>query len=230
MKASESIVLIDKPFGWTSSDCVQCLKRRFQWKKAGHAGTLDPIATGVLIILVNDATKRFADFQGAPKTYRTGLMLGVSTDSHDISGKTMRFHDIGTPPDIREIKEALLRFKGSIKQVPPSFSALKIQGKPAYIYAREGKVVPDLAPREVTIHSLELIQYDFPKLVLEMSVSSGFYVRSLCSDLGEVLKSGAVMTELVRTHVGKVGLKECQSLEELKDMTEPVYHTWQEIL
>jgi len=191
---------LDKPPGLTSRTVVN----RVDWLigpiPAGHAGTLDPLATGVLLIAIGRATRLIEYVQLYPKRYRGAFLLGQTSDTEDIGGAVVPI--LNPPiPSRAEIIAALPQFRGEIMQRPPAYSALKINGKRSYKLARRGKAV-EHEPRGVKIHALELIDYDYPRMVLDVRCSSGTYIRSLGRDLAESLGSGAVLAELRRTEIG----------------------------
>ncbi len=194
------ILNINKPEGITSFDVIRKLKRITGRVKIGHAGTLDPMATGVLPVCIGKATKSIDYIMNESKIYRTVFKLGVSTDTYDREGKVVSTAD-SSLITLEDINKILPNFRGVIKQIPPMYSALKVQGKRLYEMAREGIEI-DRIPREVTIYSLELLSYSHPFLELSICCSNGTYIRSLCRDIGESLGCGACMTELVREKNG----------------------------
>ncbi len=191
---------LHKPRGITSRGAVDAVKRLVRPAKCGHAGTLDPLASGVLVVCVGKATRLIEYVQQMPKQYRATFLLGRTSPTEDLEGEVTELVDAPVPSRLA-IEEACTRFVGTIEQRPPVFSALKIKGRPAYALARKGRTV-ELAARPVTIHSLEVVTYEYPELVLDITCSAGTYVRSLGRDLGESLGTGAVMSDLVRTAVG----------------------------
>lgn len=201
--------LIDKPEDWTSYDVVRFLKKKFNLRKVGHAGTLDPFATGLLIILVGKFTKKFDYFQKQEKEYEAVVFLGKTTDTYDVEGKvTSKFKGkIGLKKE--KVLKVLKSFEGEIKQVPPIFSALKVKGKPAYRLARKGQDLK-LEPRKVFIKKIDLQKIDPPRIYIKVTCSSGTYVRSLAYDIGEKLGFGAFLEKLVRTKIGNFILKDAK--------------------
>ena len=179
------ILNINKPEGITSFDVIRKLKRITGRVKIGHAGTLDPMATGVLPVCIGKATKSIDYIMNESKIYRTVFKLGVSTDTYDREGKVVSTAD-SSLITLEDINKILPNFRGVIKQIPPMYSALKVQGKRLYEMAREGIEI-DRIPREVTIYSLELLSYSHPFLELRICCSKGTYIRSLCRDIGESL-------------------------------------------
>ena len=208
------VLVVDKPVGMTSHDVVQFIRKGTRINRAGHTGTLDPRASGVLVVLVGPAV-RLSEFVAATdKRYQAVLKFGQTTSTFDTEGEiTSR-----RPVDIsyEELEEALRGFIGEVEQVPPVYSALKVNGKRAYELAREGKEV-EMEPRTITVHNLELLDWDPPEAVIDIQCSSGTYVRSLASDLGEVLESGATLVGLRRTKNGQFGLRDAVSLRRLEE-------------
>lgn len=203
---------INKSQGATSRDAVNAIQRLVRPSKVGHAGTLDPLATGVLVIAVGHATRLIRFVQQMPKTYIGTFELGKTSDTEDITGEVVS-HDIDPPPTIDAIQQAISPLLGNIMQRPPAYSALKVDGKRAYSLAREGKQVK-LEPRPIVVHEIELIRYEFPILELRIVCGSGTYVRSLGRDLGESLGCGAVMTGLIRTAIGSFALGDASRTED----------------
>lgn len=200
------LLLINKPLHWTSFDVVNKLRYTLKTKKIGHAGTLDPLATGLLIICVGKMTKRIEEFMGQEKEYSGKLIIGQTTLSHDLETP------VSEQKDIRFITEALIqnarhRFIGNIKQLPPQHSAIRIQGKRAYEFAREGKEVT-LVPREVTVSAFDIEQIKLPEISFRIVCSKGTYIRSLVRDFGNHLQVGAYMSALCRTRIGNFRLED----------------------
>ena len=205
---------MDKPIGMTSHDVVQFIRRGTRINRAGHTGTLDPRASGVLVVLVGPAVRLSEFVSASDKRYQAVIKFGMTTSTFDTEGEiTSR-----RPVDIsyEELEEALSGFVGEFEQTPPIYSALKVKGKKAYELAREGKDV-ELEPRFITVHSLELLDWDPPEAVIDIQCSSGTYVRSLASDLGEKLGSGATLIGLRRTKNGQFTLREAISLRRLEE-------------
>lgn len=202
---TDDVLLIDKPAGWTSHDVVAYLRRKLGVKKVGHAGTLDPFATGLLIVGVGrDSTKRLADFLKMDKSYEATVRLGATSDTDDRTGKIEEGKSDGeTSRD--DVRRALDRFVGTIQQIPPAYSAKKIAGKKMYELARRGIVV-EQKPVTVAIHSIDLLDYHWPLVRIRVNVSSGTYIRALARDLGEALGVGAYLEELRRTSIGPYDL------------------------
>ena len=201
------ILNLNKPGGWTSRDAVNRVQSLVGRKtKLGHAGTLDPLARGVLVVPVGAATRLIEYVQQMPKTYRAAFRLGCTSDTEDSEGTVTELESPPVPGE-EEIRRVLPRFVGKILQRPPAYSALKVAGQRAYALAREGKTV-ELAPREIIVYRVELDDYTYPRLGLTIECGSGTYVRSLGRDLAESLGTGAVMTGLERTAIGPFRVEE----------------------
>ncbi|HVA50774.1 MAG TPA: tRNA pseudouridine(55) synthase TruB [Pirellulales bacterium] len=207
------IVNLHKPPGMTSREAVDCVKRLVRAAKTGHAGTLDPLATGVLVVCVGPATRLIEYVQAMPKGYRAAFLLGQESDTEDVEGQVRLMADARQPTEA-EVREAAARLVGVIEQRPPAYSALKVRGRRAYDLARAGKAV-ELAPRPVVVHRLEVVTYDYPELRLDIECGSGTYVRSLGRDLAQSLGTAAVMSELVRTAIGCFTLADAKLPEQL---------------
>jgi tRNA pseudouridine55 synthase len=207
------ILNVNKPAGRTSREVVDRVERLVRPEKAGHAGTLDPIAAGVLAICVGQATRLIRYVQQMPKRYRATFLLGRHSETEDIEGEVIEIAGAVTPSRAA-IDQALTQFVGVIQQRPPAHSAIKIAGRRAYKLARKGKQV-ELNARPVTIHSIDVLRYDYPELELNIECGSGTYVRALGRDLGLALGSGAVMSALVRTAIGHFSLDDAVVLDEL---------------
>ncbi len=197
---------LNKPAGMTSREAVNRVQRFVHPAKVGHAGTLDPLATGVLVVCVGAATRLIEYVQRMPKSYTGTFLLGRSSATEDIEGEVTELP--GAPvPTHEEIVAAAERLVGRIEQRPPAFSALKVAGRRAYKLARRGEPV-ELKPREVVVHKIEVASYDYPELVLEVQCGSGTYIRSLGRDLAESVGTAAVMSALVRTAIGRFRLED----------------------
>ncbi len=223
---SGEILLIDKPLGWTSFDAVKrvrgALTRRMKVKKlkVGHAGTLDPLATGVMVICTGRATKRIDELQAGVKEYVATLALGATTPSFDLETEI----DATYPIDhiTRElVEETLRKFHGTIQQVPPAFSAVKIDGQRAYKMARKGQT-PELKAKTLVIDDIELLEYAQDQISLRIVCSKGTYIRALARDIGEALGSGAHLTALRRTRVGDFTIDKCISVDDAAAMIRDV--------
>lgn len=206
---------IHKPTGMSSRRVVDIVARRAGTKRVGHAGTLDPLASGVLVVCLGWAT-RLVDFvQELPKTYAARFRLGQSSNTDDITGEIVAACAPDAPQPTRsQVETALGAFGGPIMQVPPQFSAVHVAGRRAHKLARRGKTVV-LSPRPVHVHRIALIEYTFPDLAVEIECSSGTYIRSIARDLGEVLGCGGLMAALVRRSIGGFSLEKSASIEEI---------------
>jgi len=210
------LLLLNKPLGWTSFDVVNKLRYRLKIKKIGHAGTLDPLATGLLIICTSRMTKRIDEFMGLEKEYTGTFVIGQTTPSYDLET------EVTDPVDITSVtKESILHavksLTGKINQLPPTHSAIKIGGKRAYKFARQGKEV-ELKPREVEVAEFEITSVALPMINFRIVCSKGTYIRSLARDLGESLGVGAYLSQLCRTRIGSFMLKDAVSVD---DVTPP---------
>ena len=204
-------LLVNKDAGITSSRVVQILKKKFNLKKVGHLGTLDPMATGLLIIAINRATKFASLLLQSEKSYRAEVTLGTQTDTDDAEGEAISSKTIHKNKS--EIKEALLTFLGESKQLPPNYSALKHKGKPMYKYARDGIKV-DKPARKIFIKNINNIQINLPKVSFDIKCSKGTYIRSIARDLGIKLGCGAHLSKLIRTSQEKFMLSDACSIED----------------
>ena len=211
----QGVLLIDKDKGFTSHDVVALCRKTLGIRKIGHCGTLDPMATGVLPILIGKATKLSNYLMGQDKTYEGSLEFGYLTDTLDADGKVLKTCD-NKNFEKNEILQAMEALTGEIDQVPPMYSAIKINGKKLYEYAREGKEV-ERKTRRVKIYSFDLLNFSNQRLDFRVSCSSGTYIRSLIGDLAENLESFATLTSLKRVEVGSFKLEDCHSIEELKE-------------
>jgi tRNA pseudouridine55 synthase len=208
----DGVLLLDKPVGLSSNDALIKAKRILNAKKAGHTGTLDPFATGLLPLCFGEATKFSQDLLESDKTYLTTVHLGQRTDTGDTEGLVIETREVNVTPE--QIEAVLAKFRGPIDQVPPMYSALKRDGKPLYEYAREG-ITLEREARRVTIHKLEFISYEAPFLKLSVSCSKGTYIRVLGEDIGAALGCGAHLNALRRTQVGDLVLGDVVTLEQL---------------
>jgi tRNA pseudouridine55 synthase len=215
----DGVLLIDKPVGLSSNDALTKVKRIVNAKKAGHTGTLDPFATGLLPLCFGEATKFSQDLLEADKTYLATVHLGITTTTGDTEGEVLETRDVAASAE--QIEAALARFRGPILQVPPMYSALKRDGKAYYEYAREG-VVLEREARPVTIHHLELIAYAAPFLTIRVTCSKGTYVRVLGEDIGATLGCGAHLSALRRVQVGALTTANMVTLEELQAIENPL--------
>lgn len=225
-------LLIDKPLGWTSFDVVNRVRHMIQNsglnttnKKrfpVGHAGTLDPLATGLMIVMLGDYTKRAMEFTKLDKTYLVTARLGQTSTTGDEEGEKTAVSS--QKPTLEAVQVALQQFLGEIEQVPPVFSAVKIDGKRAYKLAREGKL-PEMKPRLVKIYDISQIEYQYPDVDFSVSVSSGTYIRSLVEDLGKALGTGAYTAELRRTKVANYDVAQALAVDKLSP--ESIYENLQ---
>ena len=214
----DGIVIVDKPQGWTSQDVTARLRRVFGTRRIGHGGTLDPMATGVLPVFVGRATRAVEFFEHAEKTYETVLRLGITTDTEDRTGTVLSERDVSFTEG--QLQEALEAFRGEIRQVPPMYSALKVNGQKLCDLARKGKTV-ERQPRPVTIHELTLVERGENTLRLRVRCSKGTYIRTLCKDIGETLDCGGCMESLRRISAGEYTISEAVPLQTLLDTEEP---------
>ena len=213
--AISGALVVDKPVGMTSHDVVQAIRNGTGLRRAGHTGTLDPRASGVLVILVGPAVRLSEYVSASDKRYQAIIRLGGSTDTFDAEGLVTPTKD---PVNVTEaqFEEALQTFVGEIEQTPPPYSAVKVQGRKAYEMAREGEEV-ELAPRKITVHHLEVLEWAPPEVVIDVHCSSGTYVRSLANDLGVMLGCGAYLVGLRRTKSGRFSLRDSVPLRKLQE-------------
>jgi len=212
------IVIVDKPQEWTSQDVTARLRRVFNTRRIGHGGTLDPMATGVLPVFVGRATRGVEFFEHAEKTYETVLRLGLTTDTEDVWGETLEERSVEFSQE--KLEKVLESFRGEILQVPPMYSALKVNGQKLCDLARKGKEV-ERKPRPITIHELTLLEQTEDTLRLRVKCSKGTYIRTLCKDIGEALGCGGCMAELRRVTAGEYTIEEAVPLMELLETQEP---------
>lgn len=212
------IVIIDKPQGWTSQDVTARLRRVFNTRRIGHGGTLDPMATGVLPVFVDRATRGVEFFEHAGKTYEATLRLGLTTDTEDTSGTVLEEKEVNISEE--EFLDVLPRFRGKIQQIPPMYSALKINGQKLVDLARKGRTV-ERRPREIEIFELTCLEFAGNTARLRVRCSKGTYIRTLCKDIGEALGCGGCMAALRRTAAGEYTIEEAVPLMELLDSETP---------
>ncbi len=212
------ILNIDKPAGWTSHDVVGKVRRLLGQKSVGHAGTLDPLATGVLLVCVGQATRVAEYLMAGRKVYRATVQLGLTTDTYDIEGATVATAAV---PELThdDLVRALGSFVGELAQIPPAFSAIKQDGVPAYRRARRGETVT-LEARQVTIYSIELLAWRPPHVTLDVTCDPGTYIRSLAHDLGQLLGCGAALAQLRRLRSGRFGIEDAVSLDDLAEASQ----------
>lgn len=207
------ILLVDKPSGWTSNDVVQKLRGMLRERRVGHAGTLDPMATGLLTVFVGRATRAVEFAEGDSKRYQASLRLGITTDTQDITGTVLREQPADVTADMLE--QTLRCFEGPILQTPPMYSAVKVQGRRLYEIARRGETVERPA-RAITVQSINLLGREGEDWMLDVRCSKGTYVRTLCHDIGEVLGCGGCLSALRRTEAGAFSVGDAHTLEELQ--------------
>jgi tRNA pseudouridine55 synthase len=206
------LLLIDKPAGITSHDVVDYVRRRFGMRRVGHGGTLDPAATGLLILLLGPATRYARHLLNADKIYLSTLLLGITTDTQDSEGKRLETRPVG-PLTPEQIEAVCVRFRGEIEQEVPAYSAVRVRGKRFYDLARAGQAVPRRV-RKVRVHKLSVLEIRLPEVDLEVTCSSGTYVRTLCADIGAVLGCGGHLRRLCRTRVGPFVLEQSVKLDQ----------------
>lgn len=211
-RAVNGVLLLDKPLGITSNAALQTARRLYNAAKAGHTGTLDPLATGLLPLCFGEATKFSGELLDADKSYDAIIRLGVTTDTADAEGQVLETRPVAVT--LGEVELALDRFRGEIMQVPPMHSALKKDGKPLYEYARAGIVI-ERAPRPVTIHAIRLLAFNAETISFSVDCSKGTYIRTLAQDIGAVLGCGAHLGGLRRTRIGSLHLAQSVTLAEL---------------
>ncbi|MFH1540963.1 MAG: tRNA pseudouridine(55) synthase TruB [Elusimicrobiota bacterium] len=212
-RQEKNILLINKPSGITSYDVIRILKKKLHPKKIGHTGTLDPLASGLLIILIDDATKQSEKFMGMGKRYRVEMQLGVHTNTGDLDGKIIQKCNI---PDLNraKIEKVLRKFEGKIKQIPPIYSAIKYKGKKLYEYARSGIKVK-IKPRIVEIKKIKLIGFNGEIITMRVDCSKGTYIRTLVEDIAKKLKTAAAVCCLIREKIGNYSINKAIKLEDL---------------
>lgn len=207
------ILNVNKPKGKTSFSVVSYVKRLSGIKKVGHAGTLDPLATGVLLIVAGRATKQVENLMTLEKEYVGTVKFGIVTDTYDSNGRILSEEDAGYVTE-SAVRNKLKNFNGKIKQVPPSFSALKYKGKPLYKYARKGEIIKP-EPREVMVHSIELESFSETGAIIRVVCSRGTYIRSIAHDLGQKLGCGAILSGLIRVRIGNFHVDDAVTWEDL---------------
>ena len=224
---ANGILIVNKPAGWTSQDVTAKLRGVFHEKRVGHGGTLDPMATGVLPVFLGRATRAVPFFEHAEKEYLAVLRLGLVTDTQDTTGRTLEEHSVDITPE--QLEAVLPRFRGEIEQIPPMYSAIKVNGQKLYALARKGREV-ERAPRPVTIYELELLrktgnednfQLSTVNFQLRVRCSKGTYIRTLCHDIGQALGCGGCMAALTRTRAGRYSLDQAHTLAEILSAENP---------
>ncbi|MBI4785530.1 MAG: tRNA pseudouridine(55) synthase TruB [Chloroflexi bacterium] len=214
MPGINGILNINKPAGMTSHDVVAIVRKMSRESRVGHAGTLDPLATGVLLVCIGQATRVAEYLTDHDKKYRARVRLGIETDTYDAQGTVVSEHEVSV--SLEQVEEALQSFVGSISQMPPAYSAIKQQGTPLYKLARQGVEV-ETEPRQIVIHSIALTEFTPPDLEVQVHCSKGTYIRSLAHDLGAKLGTGAHITALTRTMSGQFSLDTALTLDQLRD-------------
>jgi tRNA pseudouridine55 synthase len=209
----DGVLLVDKPPLLTSHDVVDRIRRHFGFKKVGHCGTLDPAATGLLLIVLERATKLQDQLMAGDKTYEGILKLGIATDSQDADGAVIAEKPV-PPLTVADVEAVIAKFTGDIQQIPPMVSAKKFQGTPLYKLARKGKTV-EREPRKIHIYDFRLLKLDLPSAEIRVTCTKGTYVRTLCHDIGEVIGCGGHLASLRRTRSGQFDVKDAISLAEI---------------
>ncbi len=212
----DGVLIVDKPSGPTSHDVVDAIRRRFGFRKVGHGGTLDPQATGLLVILIGKATKLSGVFMGTDKTYAGAMRLGISTDSQDGQGKVLREADFSSVAR-EQVEAEMAKRTGDILQTPPMVSAVKVDGVPLYKKARKGQVV-EREPRLIHVYEFTLTEFSPPEVGFLLRCTKGTYVRTLCADIGDALGCGAHLAGLRRTVSGELRIEDGIALEEILKM------------
>ncbi|MDD7388932.1 MAG: tRNA pseudouridine(55) synthase TruB [Lachnospiraceae bacterium] len=210
----DGLINIYKEKGFTSHDVVAKMRGILHMKKIGHTGTLDPDATGVLPVCIGKGTRLCSLLENHDKTYQAVLLLGLETDTQDISGQVLAQRPVTVTEE--QVMQTAASFRGRIMQIPPMYSALKVNGKKLYEYAREGKTI-ERAPRPVEIYELTIDRIELPRVTMTVSCSKGTYIRTLCHDIGQALGCGGCMESLVRTRVGSFRLEDAITLRELEE-------------
>lgn len=214
----DGVLLLDKSLGVSSNHALQAARRLYNANKAGHTGTLDPLASGLLPLCFGEATKFSSALLDADKRYVAAVQLGVTTDTADAEGIVLARRPVTTSR--ADLEQVLTRFQGDIEQVPPMYSALKRDGKPLYAYAREG-IVLERAPRHVHIYQIQLVEWEEEYFVCEVSCSKGTYIRTLAADIGEALGCGAHLTALRRTGIGALDIAQAHAITMLESLDNP---------
>ena len=214
------VLVVDKPLGWTSADVCRRIRSRTGGAKVGHAGTLDPLATGVLVVCLGKATKQIESIQASEKVYETTVDLSAFTSTDDAEGERVEI-EVETPPTLNQIRDACDAMTGEIEQTPPAFSAVKVGGQRAYKLAREGKEV-EIKAKRITIHEITIERYTWPELDLTIRCGKGTYIRSIARDLGNTLGTGGTLTALKRTRIGKYSIDRSINPEEIPETVETI--------
>jgi len=207
----DQIILINKPLKWTSFDVVKKVRNSIKVKKVGHAGTLDPMATGLLILCTGKLTKQISNYQNLEKEYTGNMIIGKKRPSHDLETDVVETNDISSITE-QQVKDIISNYRGEIEQIPPMHSAIKINGKRLYLKARKGIEVP-VKPRTIQIKEFQITEIDFPLIHFKVVCSKGTYIRSLVRDVGKDLKVGAYLNSLKRTRIGDFSLNDALDIE-----------------
>jgi tRNA pseudouridine55 synthase len=210
------VIMIDKPLGWTSFKVVHKLRQILGVKKIGHAGTLDPLATGLLILATGKKTKEIDSYQAQEKTYTGTITLGKTSPSMDLETEPDAIYSV-TGITKEDILKARDKFRGKIQQIPPMYSAVKFQGKTMYNLARKGKVI-ELTPREIEIKEFEITSVDIPEVHFRIVCSKGTYIRVIAHEIGKELGCGGILSSLRRSNIGEYSVDEAFSMDEIKDL------------
>lgn len=213
----DGILVVDKPAEWTSHDVVDFVRKRFHIKKVGHSGTLDPLATGVLVLLLGRSTKMAKKFMEEDKEYQATLTLGIRTDTSDSYGNILEKKE-GFCVSIEEVEKVFKEFVGELIQVPPMVSAIRYKGKRLYELARQGKVV-ERKPRNIRVYELEILKFHFPEISFRVKCSKGTYIRTLCEEIGERLGCGAHLSMLRRIMSGELSINKAVTIETLRSIS-----------
>ena len=213
----DGILVVDKPADWTSHDVVDFVRKRFHIKKAGHSGTLDPLATGVLVLLLGRSTKLAKKFMEEDKEYQATLTLGIKTDTSDSYGNILEKKE-GFCVSREDAEKVFKEFVGELVQVPPMVSAIRHKGKRLYELARQGKVV-ERKPRNIRVYELEILGFNFPEVSFRVKCSKGTYIRTLCEEIGEKLGCGAHLSMLRRIMSGELSLNKAVAIETLRSIS-----------
>jgi tRNA pseudouridine55 synthase len=210
----DGILLVDKPTGWTSNDVARKVRFILKANKVGHAGTLDPKATGLIILCINGATKMLANLMGCEKEYEVTAKFGATTSTYDTEGEVVKVRDV--PENLLSLLECVReKFSGEILQRPPDYSAVKVNGRPLYQYARKGLVVPEVNARKVEVKKLDILTSDGDEVSFRVVCSAGTYIRSIIHDMGEAVGCGAHVTRLSRTRCGEWSVDKALKLQEI---------------
>jgi tRNA pseudouridine55 synthase len=217
MDPFDGVLIVDKPAGPTSHDVVDRIRREFRFKKVGHGGTLDPQATGLLVILLGRGTKLSNVFMGSDKTYQGIMRLGIATDSQDAQGAVIREADCSSVTR-EQLESAMAKFMGDIFQTPPMVSAVKVDGVPLYKLARKGKTI-EREPRLIHVYEFSLLKFEPPRAEFLLKCTKGVYVRTICADIGDMLGCGAHLEQLRRLQSGKIKIEDATPVSDILRMS-----------